>query len=110
MREIKKFTSSSDFNNYIYSYMLNNKLDNAYISLRYGYTEEEMNKQDFEIQVCRIFGLYGLLWQIDWQEGQEFIELQAILSPEIVRLCAQFEESDILEKLENKAYDEVEKS
>ena len=42
MKENKKFTSSSDFNDYIYSYMLNNKLDNAYVSLRYGYTEEEM--------------------------------------------------------------------
>lgn len=99
MREIKKFTSSSDFNDYIRSYMLDNKLDNAYVSMRYGYTEEEMNNQDFEIQVCGIFSFDDLLWWIDWWEGQEFIELQAILSPEIVRFCAKFEESEILEKL-----------
>ena len=99
MRETKKFTSSSDFNNYILSYMLANKLDNAYVSLRYGYTKEEMKKQDFEIQVCGIFNFYDLLWWIDWWEGQEFIELQAIVSPEIVRLCAKFEDSEILEKL-----------
>lgn len=100
MREIKKFTSSSDFNEYIRSYMLANKLDNAYVSLRYGYTEEEMKKQDFEIQVCGIFGFNDLLWWIDWWEGQEFIELQAILSPEIVRILSKFEDSEIFEKLE----------
>lgn len=101
MREIKKFTSSSDFYDYIRSYMLENKLDEAYVSLRYGYTEEEMDNQDFEIQVCGIFGFNDLLWWIDWWEGQEFIELQAIISPELLRLCAKFEESEILEKLEN---------
>lgn len=99
MREIKKFTSSSDFYEYIHSYMLENKLDEAYISLRYGYTEEEMKKQDFEIQICGIFGFNDLLWWIDWWEGQEFIELQAIISTELLRLCAKFEESEILEKL-----------
>lgn len=99
MRETKKFTSSSDFNGYIRSYMLSNKMDNAYVSLRYGYTEEEISEQDFEIQICGIFGFNDLLWWIDWWEGQEFIELQAIISPEIVRLCAKFEESEILEKL-----------
>lgn len=102
MREIKRFTSSSDFYDYIRSYMLENKLDEAYISLRYGYTEEEMSSQDFKIQVCGIFGFNDLLWWIDWWEGQNFIELQAIISPELLRLCAKFEESEILEKLENK--------
>jgi hypothetical protein len=99
MRETRSFTSSSDFNNYILSYMLDNKLEEAYVSLRYGYTKEEMKKADFEIQVCGIFNLYDLLWWIDWWEGQEFIELQAIISPEIVRLCAKFEESEILKLL-----------
>jgi len=102
MRETKKFTSSSDFYDYIRSYMLQNKLDEAYVSLRYGYTEEEMSNQDFEIQVCGIFGFNDLLWWIDWWEGQNFIELQAIISPELLRLCSKFEESEILEKLENK--------
>lgn len=99
MREIKKFTSNSDFDDYIRSYMLNNKLDEAYVSLRYGYTEEEMKNQDFEIQICGIFNLYDLLWWIDWWEGQEFIELQAIISPEMVRLCAKFEESEIFREI-----------
>lgn len=99
MREIKKFTSSSEFNDYILSYMLGNKLDNAYVSLRYGYTEKEMKQANFEIQVCGIFNFNELLWWIDWWEGQEFIELQGIISPEIVRLCAKFEDSKILEKL-----------
>lgn len=106
MREIKKFTSSSDFNDYIRSYMLGNKMDNAYISLRYGYTEEEMSEQDFKIQICEIFGFGELLWWIDWWKGQEFIELQAIISPEIVRLCAKFEESEILEKLTKENYND----
>lgn len=99
MKETKKFISSSEFNYYILSYMIANKLDNAYISLRYGYTEEEMNEQDFEIQVCGILNFYKLQWWIDWWEGQEFIELQGIISPEIVRICAKFEESEILGKL-----------
>lgn len=101
MRETKKFISSSDFYDYIRSYMLANKLDEAYVSLRYGYTEEEMSNQDFEIQVCGIFGFNDLLWWIDWWEGQNFIELQAIISPELLRLCAKFEESEVLEKLKN---------
>lgn len=99
MKETKKFTSSSEFNDYILSYMLGNELGHAYISLRYGYTEKEMEQANFEIQICGIFNFYDLLWWIDWWEGQEFIELQAIISPEIVRLCAKFEESEILEKL-----------
>lgn len=102
MRETKKFTSSVDFEGYIQSYMLGNKLDEAYVSMRYGYTEKEMKNQDFEIQVCEIFNFGNLEWWNDWWEGQEFIELQAIVSPEIVRLCAKFEESEILEKLGNK--------
>lgn len=99
MNTIKKFTSSSKFNDYILSYILDNKLDHAYVSLRYGYTEEELEKEDFEIQVCGIFNFNELQWWIDWWEGQEFIELQGIVSPEIVGLCAKFEESEILEKL-----------
>ena len=99
MNSIKKFTSSAKFNDYILSYMLDNKLDHAYVSLRYGYTEEELEKEDFEIQVCGIFNFNELQWWIDWWEGQEFIELQGIISPEIVGLCAKFEESEILEKL-----------
>lgn len=99
MRETKKFTSSFDFNDYILSYMLNNKLDNAYVSMRYGYTKEKMEKQNFEIQICYIVPFYELQWWIDWWEGQEFIELQGIASPEVVRLCTKFEESEILEKL-----------
>lgn len=99
MREIKKFTSSSKFNDYILSYMLENKLDHAYVSLRYGYTEKELEKADFEIQVCGIFNFYELQWWIDWWEGQEFIELQGIMSPEIVRLLSKFEDAELLGKL-----------
>lgn len=99
MNNIKKFTSFSDFNDYILSYMLNNKLDNAYVSLRYGYTEEEMKQENFEIQVCGIFNFCELQWWIDWWEGQEFIELQRIISPEIVGLCAKFEDAELFEKL-----------
>lgn len=102
MKEIKKFTSSSDFDAYIHSYMLDNKLEEVYVSMRYGYTEKEMKNQDFEIQVCEIFNFDDLEWWNDWWEGQEFIELQAIISPELLRLCAKFEESEVLEKLENK--------
>lgn len=98
MKENKKFTSSSDFEDYILSYMLGNKLEEAYVSLRYGYTKEETEKQDFEIQVCCIVPFYELQWWNDWWEGQEFIELQGIISPEIMRLCAKFEEAEILEK------------
>lgn len=99
MNSIKKFISSSEFNNYIFSYMLDNRLEQAYVSLRYGYTEEEMKEQDFEIQVCGIFNFYELQWWIDWWEGQEFIELQRILSPEIVRLCSKFDDAELFERL-----------
>lgn len=86
--------------------MLENKLDEAYVSLRYGYTEEEMSNQDFEIQVCGIFGFNDLLWWIDWWEGQKFIELQAIISPELLRLCAKFEESEIFKRLLKENYND----
>ena len=112
MNSIKKFTSSSKFNDYILSYMLDNKFDNAYVSLRYGYTEKELEQADFKIQVCgicrskiQVYGIcrtsnfYKLQWWLNWWNGQEFIELQAIISPEIVRLCEIFEESEILNKL-----------
>ena len=99
MNDIKKFTSSSEFNDYILSYMLDNKLDQAYVSLRYGYTEKEMEQADFEIQVCGIFNFYELQWWIDWWEGQEFIELQAIISPGMVNLLGKFEDAELFERL-----------
>lgn len=99
MNSIKKFISSSEFNDYILSYMLDNKLEQAYVSLRYGYTEKELEKEDFEIQVCGIFNFCELQWWIDWWEGQEFIELQGIISPEIVGLCAKFEDAELFERL-----------
>lgn len=112
MNSIKKFTSSSEFNDYILSYMLKNKLDNAYVSLRYGYTEKELEKEVFKIQVCgicrskiQIYGIcrtdnfYKLQWWLNWWEGQEFIELQRIISPEMVRLLSKFEDAELLGKL-----------
>ena len=112
MRENKKFTSFSEFNDYIISYMLENKLKQAYVSLRYGYTEKELEKEDFEIQVCgicrskiQVYGIcrtdnfYELQWWLNWWDGQEFIKLQAIISPGMVSLCNNFEEAEILGKL-----------
>lgn len=99
MRENKKFTSSSDFEDYILFYMIENKLEQAYVSLRYGYTEEQMNEQDFEIQVCSIHNFYALQWWLNWWEGQEFIEVQGILSPEIIRLLGNFEDAELFERL-----------
>lgn len=112
MRKIKKFTSFSEFNDYILSYMLDNKLNQAYISLRHGYTEKEIEQADFEIQVCEIFrskiqicgicrtdNFHELRWLINWWEGQEFIELQGIISPEMIRLLSKFEDSKLFEKL-----------
>lgn len=95
MKEIKKFTSSSKFNDYILSYMLENKLDHAYVSLRYGYTEKEMEQADFEIQVCGIFNFYELRWWIDWWEGQEFIEIASIITEnEVIELAKAKEENN----------------
>lgn len=99
MNSIKKFTSFSEFNDYIRTYMLVYKLEQAYVSLRYSYTKEEMEKEDFKIQVCRIVPFYELRWLIDWWKGQEFIELQGIISPEIVRLLSKFEDAELLGKL-----------
>lgn len=47
MKENKKFTSSFDFNDYVLSYMLSNQLNQAYVSLRYGYTKEKLDKLDY---------------------------------------------------------------
>ena len=112
MRENKKFTSFSEFNDYIISYMLENELKQAYISLRYGYTEKELEKENFEIQVCgicrskiQVYGIcrasnfYKLEWWLNWWDGQEFIELQAIISPGMVNLLGKFEDAELFERL-----------
>lgn len=49
-----KFTNLEEFENYVYNYMNEHSCKEAYVYLRYGYTEKEMLNSNFELQACSL--------------------------------------------------------
>lgn len=77
-----KFTKAEDFDYYIENYMLQRNTDELYVYLRYGYTEKEMLNSEFRNEVCCVGFPNGVLWFVDWWEGEPFIEIASIMTRE----------------------------
>lgn len=82
-----KFKSNKAFENWLFEYLRTNKLGSRFTSfcvyMSYGYTEEELQEKPFELQYvsyCLVDDT--LVWDNDWNEGQEFIELANIITME----------------------------
>ena len=82
-----KFTNIEEFESYVYDYMEEHNCNEAYVYLRYGYTEEEMLNSNFELQTCCMDYL-NICWFWDWNEGQTFIEVSSIVTKnEVIELA-----------------------
>lgn len=77
-----KFTKAEDFDYYVENYMSQKNTDELYVYLRYGYAEEEMLNSAFRNQVCCVGFPTGVLWFVDWWEGESFIEIASIMTRE----------------------------
>ena len=89
-----KFTKAEDFDYYIEDYMLQRNTDELYVYLRYGYTEEEMLNSAFRNQVCCAGFPTGVLWFVDWWEGEPFIEIASIITREELEIILKEKEKD----------------
>ena len=89
-----KFTKAEDFDYYIEDYMLQRNTDELYVYLRYGYTEEEMLNSAFRNQVCCAGFPTGVLWFVDWWEGEQFIEIASIMTREELETILKEKEKD----------------
>lgn len=82
-----KFTNIEEFESYVYDYMEEHTCKEAYVYLRYGYTEEEMLNSNFELQTC-CMDYRDVCWFWDWGEGQTFIEVASIVTEnEVIKLA-----------------------
>ena len=52
-----------------------------YVIMKYAYSEDELRNERYYIESC-IYNDNGVLWFNDWYEGQEYIELLAIMNDE----------------------------
>lgn len=92
-----KFTSNKAFGDWLFKYLRTNQPGSRFTSfcvyMRYGYTEEELQERPFALQYvsyCLIPD--ALVWDIDWNEGQEFIELACIVTMEEIEKIARGKE------------------
>lgn len=89
-----KFTKAEDFDYYVENYMSQKNTDELYVYLRCGYIEEEMLNSAFRNQVCCVGFPTGVLWFIDWWEGEQFIEIASIMTREELEIILKEKEKD----------------
>lgn len=83
--------SFDEFNQIIYNNLTALNTTEAAIYMRYGYTEKELQSNICEINYCSIY--YGgttdsISWFNDWYEGQNYFEIDAILTVEEIEKLA----------------------
>ena len=83
--------SFENFNQIIYNNLTALGTTEAAIYMRYGYTEKECQSNIYEINYCSIY--YGgttdsISWFNDWYEGQNYFEIDAILTVEEIEKLA----------------------
>ena len=77
------FTSSKEFEEYVDEFIEKSDVygSNYYIVMKAAYTEEEIRDMPYSLELLEFEGDYeGYVWQNDWYEGQEFIDLYCILT------------------------------
>lgn len=52
-----------------------------FVIMKYAYSEDELKNERYYVESC-LCNDNGVLWFNDWYEGQEFIELLAIVTDE----------------------------
>ena len=52
-----------------------------FIIMKYAYSEDELKNERYYVESC-LYNDNGILWFNDWYEGQEYIDLLAILTDE----------------------------
>lgn len=56
---------------------------NFFVVLKQGYTEKEMSESPYELQVLEWqCNCIDLIWETDWWEGEEYIDLFGIYTDE----------------------------
>ena len=57
-----------------------------YVVMKWGYTEKEMLNSSYNIELLMPDYEYGyrIVWEIDWWEGEEFIDFYGIYTDEDV--------------------------
>ena len=72
--------SKKEFNMIVNAFCNGNYCD-IYVIFKYAYTEKELEKERYELRRLDLecFGANDIhVWDTDWDEGQEFIDLHAI--------------------------------
>ena len=92
-----KFTKIEDFDYYVEDYMLQRNTDELYVYMRYGHTVKEMLNSTFRSQVCSTDYPHGVLWFIDWYEGENFIEIASIMTREELEVILKEKEKNFNE-------------
>lgn len=92
------FTKSSDFDSYILDYLTKNNAEQAWVYFRYGYSKKEMLDEIFRLEACEVYlnGFEEIMWVNDWYEGQEFIELKAIITDKDVMDLIKWKEKELI--------------
>ena len=77
------FTNRKEFEEYVDKFIEKDNVygSNYYIIMKAAYTEEEIRDMPYSLELLEFEGDYeGYVWQNDWYEGQEFIDLYCILT------------------------------
>ena len=68
------------FEEYVKNYLQEKNTTGAVIYFKYAYSKKQLNTEHYEHQFCGLFNNNELNWFIDWYEGQQWIELKAIIT------------------------------
>lgn len=77
------FTNDDGVDKYIDEYLekINYRPSMIYVIMRCGYTENELNKNHYQLEILEYDSYYDeYTWNNDWYEGQQFIEIAKIIT------------------------------
>ena len=79
----KIFSNDNDVDEYIDEFLekLTYRPMMIYVIMRCGYTENELNKTRYQLEILEHDNYYDeYAWDNDWYEGQQFIEIARIIT------------------------------
>lgn len=82
-KDMKIFTNNAEVDKYIDEFVTSLAYIPAriYVIMRCGYTEHELNNEDYTVEMLQHeFNYDEFAWDNDWYEGQKYIEIYRILT------------------------------